>query len=109
DSVDEPTLLAGDAHEPFSHDELLSAWHAFADRLKGENKINLFTLMTANAPQLLADFQIGVVVENPIQRDLLEASKIDILNELRVKLRNFHMGIVPIEQERDVTRKPYTA
>lgn len=107
--ADEPELLSGEAREPFNHDQLLKEWHAVADKLKAENKINLFTLMTANAPQLLADFKVGVTVENPIQQDLLNLSKIDILNELRVKLRNFTIDLVPIEVANDVVRKPYTA
>src|SRR5690606_28238275 len=64
--ADEPELLSGDEREAFSHEELLAQWHAFADKLKAGNKINLFTLMTANVPQLLPDCQIGVVVENAI-------------------------------------------
>ncbi|GGH04964.1 DNA polymerase III subunit gamma/tau [Parapedobacter pyrenivorans] len=106
---DEPELLNGEEREIFSPDELLEQWHAFADKLKAENKINLFTLMTANVPQLLPDFQIGVVVENPIQQDLLSTSKIDILNGLRTKLRNFAIDLVPIQVQNDTTRKPYTA
>jgi DNA polymerase III, subunit gamma and tau len=107
--ADEPELLNGEAREPFSYDQLLKEWHAFADKLKAENKINLFTLMTANAPQLLAEFKVGVTVENPIQQDLLNISKIDILNELRIKLRNFAIDLIPIEVTNDVVRKPYTA
>ncbi|PPL03486.1 DNA polymerase III subunit gamma/tau [Parapedobacter indicus] len=107
--ADEPELLSGEAREPFDYDQLLKEWHAVADSLKAENKINLFTLMTANAPQLLADFKIGVTVENPIQLDLLNISKIDILNELRIKMRNFAIDLVPIEIANDVVRKPYTA
>ena len=107
--ADEPELLKGEECEPFSHDAFLEQWHAFADKLKAGNKINLFTLMTANAPQLLADFKVGVVVENPIQQDLLDNSKIDILNELRMKLRNFSIDLIPIQLAVDVARKPYTA
>ncbi len=107
--ADEPELLSGAERTPFTHDQLLKEWHVFADRLKAENKINLFTLMTANAPQLLADFKVGVTVENPIQQDLLNTSKIDILNELRTKLRNFAIDLVPVEVTNEVARKPYTA
>lgn len=105
----EPELLSGEARESFDYDQLLKEWHAVADKLKAENKINLFTLMTANPPQLLADDKVGVTVENSIQQDLLNLSKIDILNELRVKLRNFAIDLVPIEVANDVVRKPYTA
>src|SRR5690606_5868342 len=107
--ADEPELLMGSERETFSHDDLLREWHAFADQLKAVNKINLFTLMTANPPQLLADLQVGVVVENPIQQDLLNDSKIDILNQLRTKLRNFSIDLVPIHVAVDAVRKPYTA
>ncbi|MFC3199289.1 DNA polymerase III subunit gamma/tau [Parapedobacter deserti] len=107
--VDEPELLSGDEREHFTHEDLLKQWHAYADRLKAENKINLFTLMTANPPQLLADFQIGVVVENSIQQDLLNSSKIDILNDLRMKLRNFAIDLQPVQVAHETVRKPYTA
>src|SRR5690606_25261786 len=108
-ATDEPELLQGTERQPFDHELLLQHWHALADKLKGENKINLFTLMTANAPQLQADFNIGVVIENPIQQDLLNASKIDMLNQLRTNLRNFAIDLVPIEVKGDSARKPYTA
>ena len=108
-STDEPELLQGTERQPFDHELLLQHWHALADKLKGENKINLFTLMTANAPQLQPDFKIGVVIENPIQQDLLSVSKVDILNELRTSLRNFAIDLVPIKVQNNTTRKPYTA
>lgn len=109
ETTDEPELLSGTERQPFDYETLLQYWHALADKLKAENKINLFTLMTANAPQLQPDFQIGVVIENPIQHDLLSSSKIDILNELRTNLRNFAIDLIPMEMKNDTTRKPYTA
>lgn len=107
--TDEPRLLSGAERQAFSHEVLLQHWYALADKLKAENKINLFTLMTANAPELQHDFNVGVVIENTIQHDLLAASKIDILNELRTNLRNFEIDLVPIQVKNDTTRKPYTA
>ena len=109
ETTDEPELLSGTERQPFDYETLLQYWHALADKLKAENKINLFTLMTANAPQLQPDFQIGVVIENPIQHDLLSSSKIDILNELRTNLRNFAIDLIPMEMKNDTARKPYTA
>lgn len=106
---DEPELLDGTERQTFSHEALLQHWHALADKLKSEKKINLFTLMTANPPELQPDFKIGVVIENPIQHDLLTVSKIDILNELRTNLRNFAIDLVPITIKTDTARKPYTA
>jgi len=108
-STDGPELLDGTERQAFDHETLLRHWHTLADKLKAENKINLFTLMTANVPELQPDFNIGVVIENPIQDDLLSASKIDILNELRTNLRNFAIDLVPIKMKTDTSRKPYTA
>lgn len=102
-------LQTGTAQEPFTEEDLLRQWQAFADQSKIENKINLFTLMTANAPKLLPDYRIEVMVENTIQQDLLSNSRIDILNELRVKLRNFSIDLIPVQLAEDVVRKPYTA
>ncbi|MFB2119855.1 DNA polymerase III subunit gamma/tau [Parapedobacter sp. 2B3] len=107
--TDEPELLSGTERQAFSHETLLQHWHALADKLKAENKINLFTLMTANAPELQPDFNIGVVIENPIQQDLLSASKIDILNDLRTNLRNFAIDLIPIAVKNETARKPYTS
>lgn len=107
--ADEPELLSGSERQAFDYETLLQHWHGLADKLKAENKINLFTLMTANAPELQPDFNIGVVIENPIQDELLSVSKIDILNELRTNLRNFAIDLVPIRMKKDTVRKPYTA
>ncbi len=109
EATGEPELLSGTERQAFDHETLLQHWHVLADKLKAENKINLFTLMTANAPELQPDFNIGVVIENPIQHDLLSVSKVDILNELRTGLRNFAIDLVPIAMKKDTIRKPYTA
>lgn len=109
DKNDEPTLVEGEDVQAFGDDELLREWHNFADRLKKENKINLFTLMTANAPKLLPEYKIEVLVENQIQRELLEISKIDIVNVLRPALRNYQIDIVISQLANDVVRKPYTS
>jgi len=109
DKPDEPTLLEGDEFREFTYDEFLAAWHAYADELKKDNKINLYTVMTANAPKLRADFQVEVIVENQIQEDLLQVERIDIVNVLRPKLRNYRINLIPMRMASDVKRKPYTA
>lgn len=104
----EPEYIMGSEKTPFTYDEFLTQWHAFADRAKAENKITLFTLMTANAPRLRDDFKVEVIVENAIQENLLSISKIDMLNDLRVKLRNFAIDLIPLQAESNIVRKPYT-
>jgi len=104
----EPEYIAGTEEHSFTYDQFLTLWHAFADKAKSENKITLFTLMTANAPKLRDDFKVEVIVENAIQENLLSISKIDMLNDLRVKLKNFSLDLIPVQVESNVIRKPYT-
>ncbi|WP_345230300.1 DNA polymerase III subunit gamma/tau [Olivibacter ginsenosidimutans] len=108
DAHAEPAYIAGADQQAFTYDDFLALWHALADQAKAENKITLFTLMTANAPKLRDDYKVEVIVENPIQENLLSISKIDLLNELRVKLKNFSIDLIPVQTENNTVRKPYT-
>lgn len=104
----EPEYIAGSDQQHFEYDAFMQVWHAYADQAKAASKISLFTLMTANAPKLRDDYKVEVIVENAIQENLLTVSKIDILNDLRVKLRNFTIDLIPVQVESTVVRKPYT-
>ena len=64
--------------------------------------------MTANAPTLKENYQISVIIENQLQQQLLIESKIDLLNYLRQKLKNFKIDLIPVLQKTDVIRKPVT-
>lgn len=104
----DPEYITGSDQQHFTYDDFLKVWHAFADKAKAESKITLFTLMTANPPKLRDDFKVEVIVENAIQENLLSISKIDMLNELRVRLKNFSIDLIPVQAESNVVRKPYT-
>jgi DNA polymerase-3 subunit gamma/tau len=105
---EEPQLVEGGAREDVQFDHFLEVWHALADRQKADNKINLFTLMTSNAPRLEGT-RIEVVTENTIQQELLQNSSIDLLNVLRTRLKNFDLHIVGVQLEQSVQRRPYTS
>src|SRR5690606_5506727 len=98
----EPDYIKGTTNDPFTMDELLLHWHRFADQAKADGKISLFTLMTVRAPKLTPDYQIEVAVENMIQENLLTESRIDMLNFLRQRLRNFSVGLIPVPIAQDV-------
>lgn len=108
DADAEPDYIAGSEQAPFTYEDFLRIWHTIADKAKADSKISLFTVMTANAPKLRDDYKLEITVENAIQENLLSISKIDILNELRVKLKNFSIDLIPIQIESNVVRKPYT-
>lgn len=109
ESSEEDELVSGSAFDAIDPTALLEEWHRIADTYKEANKINIFTLMTANAPKLEGEHQIEVLLENTIQENLLLHEKRDIVNELRRKLNNFAIDIVTVANRDDTVKKPYTA
>ncbi len=105
---DEPTYISGTEKNDFTEAEFLSQWKAFAEKLKVENKINLYTLMVANPPKLVGNFNVEVIVENGVQNHLLLNAKVDILNYLRQNLRNYSIELTPVIQTNTIVRKPIT-
>jgi DNA polymerase-3 subunit gamma/tau len=64
--------------------------------------------MTANMP-VLEGVKVKVEVENGVQMEELKLGKIDMLNYLRVQLRNFALDIEGVMVEKSKERKPYTS
>lgn len=106
---EKPSYLTGEACETFSAEMLLNRWNAFAEKAKKENKINLFTLMTANPPVLLDNFQIELRIEHKIQETQLQETRIDLMNYLRTELNNFKIDLVTKVVENTEKKRLYTA
>jgi DNA polymerase III subunit gamma/tau len=106
---DSPKYIAGDSREAFSPDQFLSVWNKYAEDVKRAGKINLFTILTANPPVLLGPETIAVTIENKIQENQLATEKIDLLNHLRVQLRNFSIDVVSRMMEKNEKRRLYTS
>lgn len=108
DESEEPDLVQGNEFAEVTFNAFISKWNALAEKLKAENRITLFTIMTANEPRLNGNM-IEVDVENMVQSDQLKEGKIDILNHLRVELKNFALDITTHQLEQTVIRKAYTS
>ncbi|WP_423148485.1 DNA polymerase III subunit gamma/tau [Rubrolithibacter danxiaensis] len=106
---DKPDFIKGESKEPFTPEEFIKTWNDFAAKAKQAGKLNLFTLMTSNPPRILEDFQIGVAIENKIQENLLSIEKIDLLNYIRVELKNFSIDLVPTQAEQTAKKLLYTS
>jgi DNA polymerase-3 subunit gamma/tau len=106
---EKPQYLTGEAKEAFSLDALLNRWNAYAEKAKKEGKINLFTLMTANPPNLLEGFVIELSMENKIQENLLNDERIDLMNYLRTELNNFELDLLTKMVENTEKKRLYTA
>jgi len=105
---DEPELIRGTEQREVSFNQFIVIWNAYAEQLKAENKINLYTMMTTTQPRLKGTL-IEIDVENGVQMDVLQSAKVDVLNYLRVKLQNFALDLQGVMMEFTVSRKPYTS
>ena len=100
---EKPEYLNGDSRMEFDSDTLLKFWNKYAEKLKQDGKINIFTIMTSNPPTLLENFVIELIIENRVQEELLINEKVDLLNYLRTELKNF--GIELSTKHIEVTGK----
>ena len=101
--------LIGESKLEFSSDSMLKFWNTYAEKIKKEGKINIFTIMTANPPVLLDNFLIELLIENKIQEDLLNSEKVDLLNYLRVELKNFSIDLQTRHMEQTQKKRLYTS
>lgn len=80
---------AGPAREtvnPFTEEELVAAWDAFAGSI--DKKVYLKNTMINCKPVLQENFFFEVAVHNPGQQEELFNGAIDILSQLRIQLKN---------------------
>ncbi|MBC7744630.1 MAG: DNA polymerase III subunit gamma/tau [Flavobacterium sp.] len=101
--------VQGETKEEFSTDTLLKLWNQYAQKIKLDGKLNIFTLMTAYQPVLLENFLIELIIENKIQDNQLASEKIDLLNFLRVQLKNFSVDIITKQAEKSNKKHLYTS
>lgn len=104
-----PKYISGESQNDFTTDDLLNSWNQYANEAKQTGKINIFTLMTANAPALTDGHLIELQIENKIQAGLLAAEKIELLNFLRTRLQNFQIDIAARIAEQTGKKKLYTS
>ncbi len=105
---EEKELVEGSEFNEVTQNSFLNKWNEFAEKLKKENKITLYTIMSSGTP-VLEGTRIKVEVENGVQMDELKLGKIDMLNYLRVQLRNFSLDLEGVMVEKTKERKPYTS
>jgi len=108
DSDGEIELVEGNEFHEVTQNAFMSKWNEFAELLRKESKITLYTIMTSNTP-VLEGTRIKIEVENGVQMEELKLGKIDMLNYLRVQLRNFSLDIDEVMVEKTKERKPYTS
>jgi len=106
---EKPEYLNGESRVEFDTDSLLNFWNQYAEKIKREGKINIYTIMTANPPALLENFVIELAIENKVQEELLMNEKVDLLNFLRTELKNFGIELITKHVEATGKKHLYTS
>lgn len=104
----EDELVSGSEQREVLFDDFLQKWTAFAEKMKAESRITLYTIMTTATPKLKGHL-IEIEVENMVQLEEIRNVKIDVLNYLRVELRNFSLDLEAVQIEYSRVMRPYTS
>ena len=105
---DEPKYVFGEDKEPFTQEELMVLWKQYTQKIKDENKINFYTILTTNEPVLTKPHEITVLITNTAQDSILQNELVEFLNFLRTRLKNFEVGIVTKKVESKIENRLYT-
>lgn len=106
---EEPKYVFGDDKELFSYEQLMVLWKEYIQKVKEENKINFYTILTANDPLLSKPNEITVLITNGAQESILQNEQVEFLNFLRTRLKNFELGIVTQKVESKLENRLYTS
>lgn len=79
-------LINLDQKESFTEADLIKAWNNYSEEIKEEH--HLKNSMINCLPKLLNQTLFEVVVNNPMQEQKILEERINILNALRIKLKN---------------------
>jgi hypothetical protein len=95
-------------NQPVAQEALTVAWNAFADSLKTED-IRLFSILTAQIPELDGETKIVFRIGSPLQKEPLQKIQSRLLQYLFAALDNHHIEIEIVISEKSETAKAYTA
>lgn len=104
---DDP-YIKGDAAEDFTMDAFLKHWSDYAAKLKADGNMTLVTIFTANAPTMLKQYEFEVILANKTQESQFRDDKHNLLNFLRVGLKNFNIEVITRIDEIRAVKRPYT-
>ena len=104
---DDP-YIKGDAAEDFTMDTFLKHWSDYAAKLKSEGNMTLVTIFTSNAPTMLKPYEFEVILANKTQESQFRDDKHNLLNFLRVGLKNFNIEVTTRIDEIKAAKRPYT-
>lgn len=101
--------ISGESAESVTQEMLHNRWRTYAEQVKKDGKINLFTLLNSGNPTLSAGNLIEFTLENKVQEELLLHERVDLLNFLRIDLNNFQLELKTIVAEQAEGKRLYTS
>lgn len=104
-----PKKVTGDDREIFTYERLLEVWRNYSEKLKTDNKINIYTILNNFAPTLKSKEHIVISVESKTQEHIVQSESIELLNYLRNQLKNFEIEISYVLTERTEEKRLYTS
>ncbi|WP_316779945.1 DNA polymerase III subunit gamma/tau [Pedobacter antarcticus] len=106
---DKPKFVVGEAAEPFTHEGLMELWNFYIQKAKTENKINFYTILNTNEPELSGPNEITVHITNLAQESILQQELVEFLNFLRTRLNNYAINIKTKKVEGKLENRLYTS
>ena len=79
-------------NENVSHEGVKNAWNEFVDKLRKQDRIALTATMSLGDPELDGN-RIVYAVNNPLQREQMDALRTEVLIHLKTALRNANMEL----------------
>lgn len=106
---EEDPYIKGDAKDSYTDDQFSKCWSDYAARVKSEGKKNALTIFISYPPKKLGGSNYEVVLENKVQENIFRDERPNLLNHLRMTLRNFDIEVNARVDEIAVVKRPYTA
>jgi DNA polymerase-3 subunit gamma/tau len=106
---EEDPYIKGDAKDAYTAEQLHQAWSDFTTQLKKDGKKNILTIFISNPPKLIAPDSYEIIVENKVQENLFRDERPNLLNFLRLGLRNFGIEVSARIDEKAFVKRPYTS
>ena len=95
---------------PFSQQELETAWNEYAGKIEQQGRLTLHTTLTKRKPEMKDGFQVLFMTENPAVEKDVNDIKMELMAFLRKKLNNYSIQLsIRIDKNAaDTNRVPYT-
>lgn len=105
------SFLGNQPNKEVKEENLLVKWEEYCSVLKSENKVFLYSTLTAFKPKLMENYEIVFQVMNAAQHDELNIMSLHLLGFLRKELENYSLKLrlEIVSNENVKERKYYTA